>query len=214
MKWQLVGSQQLSEHLPAVSAQIGTVFVMPSTDVHQASQAAQLMSSRAGAADALLLCVVDDLQEGFIDIANRVFKATSSTYFGYVAQDAYPGRQWLTSGLQTLAQKNKGLLGFNDGKWGGALAAFGLGRRSWLSQNYEGDIFYPGYTQHYADTELTVLAMGNAQYCYNPQAVLVEVDWDKDLKPVNPLDKFLFSQRKAGWLRTQVTEPACLEIFQ
>jgi len=214
VKWQLVGSQQLSTHLPAASLQVGTVFVMPSTNVHQASQAAQLMSSRAGVDDALLLCVIDDLQEGFIDIANRVFKATSSTYFGYVAQDAYPGRQWLTTGLQTLGQKNKGLLGFNDGKWGGALAAFGLGRRAWLSQNYEGDIFYPGYTQHYADTELTVLAMGNAQYCYNPQAVLVEVDWRKDSKSVNPLDQFLFSQRKAGWLRTHVNEPTCLEIFQ
>jgi hypothetical protein len=214
MKWQLMPSAQLAQPLPAEWAQAGTVIVMPSTDIDQACQSAQLMCSRAGVSDALLLVVLDDARQGFIDISNQVFAATTSNWFGYVAQDAFAGRQWLATGVQTLTLEDKGLLAFNDGKWGGALAAFGLGRRSWLSQNYNGQIFYPGYTQHYADTELTVLAMGNTQYCYSPQAVLVEVDWGKDAKPVNALDKILFAQRKTSWLKAQVNNTACLEIFK
>jgi hypothetical protein len=214
MRWHLLPAAQLAQPLPAEWAQAGTIIVMPSTDADQARQAAQLMCSRAGVSDALLLVVLDDARQGFIDIANQVFAATTSTWFGYVAQDAFAGRQWLATGLQTLTLKDKGLLAFNDGKWGGALAAFGLGRRTWLSQNYDGQLFYPGYTQHYADTELTVLAIGNAQYCYNPQAVLVEVDWGKDTKPVNALDKILFAQRKTGWLKARVKDAACLEIFK
>jgi hypothetical protein len=214
MRWHLLPAAQLAQPLPAEWAQAGTIIVMPSTDADQARQAVQLMCSRAGVSDALLLVVLDDARQGFIDIANQVFAATTSTWFGYVAQDAFAGRQWLATGLQTLTLKDKGLLAFNDGKWGGALAAFGLGRRTWLSQNYDGQLFYPGYTQHYADTELTVLAIGNAQYCYNPQAVLVEVDWGKDTKPVNALDKILFAQRKTGWLKARVKDAACLEIFK
>ena len=214
MKWELLPAAQLAQPLPAEWARSHTVIVMPSTDADQARQAAQLMCSRAGVVDALLLVVLDAARKGFIHIANQVFAATSSTWFGYVAQDAFAGRQWLATGVQTLTLKDKGLLAFNDGKWGGALAAFGLGRRSWFNQNYEGQLFHPGYTQHYADTELTVLAMGNGQYCYSPQAVLVEVDWDKDAKPVNALDKTLFVQRKTGWLKTRVKDAACLELFK
>ena len=214
MKWQLLPAAQLAQPPPAEWAHRSTIIVMPCTDADQARQAAQLMCSRAGVADALLLVVLDDARQGFIHIANQVFNATTSTWFGYVAQDAFAGRQWLSTGVQTLMQKDKGLLAFNDGKWGGALAAFGLGRRTWLSQNYDGQLFYPGYTQHYADTELTVIAIGNAQYCYNPQAVLVEVDWGKDTKSVNALDKVLFSQRKTGWLKTRIKDATCLEIFK
>ena len=214
MKWQLLPAEQLAQPLPAEWAHSGTVIVMPSTDAAQARQAAQLMCSRSGVSDALLLVVLDEARQGFIHIANQVFAATTGTWFGYVAQDAFAGRQWLANGLQTLTLKETSLLAFNDGKWGGALAAFGLGRRSWLSQNYDGQSFYPGYTQHYADTELTVLAMGNHQYSYNPQAVLVEVDWTKDAKPVNALDKALFAQRKTGSLKRLVKDTACLEIFK
>lgn len=214
MKWELLPAAQLAQPLPAEWARSHTIIVMPSTDADQARQAAQLMCSRAGVADALLLVVLDAARKGFIHIANQVFAATSSTWFGYVAQDAFAGRQWLATGVQTLTLKDKGLLAFNDGKWGGALAAFGLGRRTWLNQNYEGQLFHPGYTQHYADTELTVLAMGNGQYCYSPQAVLVEVDWGKDAKPVNAHDKTLFAQRKTGWLKTRVKDAACLELFK
>lgn len=214
MNWLLLHSAQMAAELPVACQGARTVFIMPCTDVAQASQAAQLMCSRAGVADAVLVAVLDTSCEGFVAIANRAFRLTDSSYFGYVAQDAFAGRQWLRFALQTLEQQGKGLLGFNDGKWGGLLAAFGLGRRDWLARNYGGSLFFDGYAQHYADTELTVLALGNMQYCYNSQAVLVELDWEKDKKPVNPSDKILFANRKSDWLWKHVSQAGCLEIFK
>jgi hypothetical protein len=58
-----------------------------------------------------------------------------------------------------------------------------------------------------------MLAIGNAQYGYNPNAVLVEVDWGKDAKAVQPFDRLLYAQRKLGWIKEHVTHPACLELF-
>ncbi len=190
------------------------VLVMPSTDLPQATRAATLMVQRAGVQDAVLLIVQDPEGQGFVRVANQCFEATQSDYFGYVAQDAFAGRRWLQRAHHLLQTNGKGLLGFNDGKWAGRLASFGLGRRSWLTANYpQGLLFCPDYSQHYADTELTALAMGNDQYCYDPNAVLMEVDWDKDSKAVNPADKTLFAHRKANWMHQRVQRPQFLEIF-
>lgn len=190
------------------------VIVMPATDLRAAQRAAILMVQRAQYTDALLLIVHDTQQQGFVHMANQCFQATQSRYFGYVAQDAFAGRRWLQRAHKTLESTGKAMLGFNDGKWAGQLASFGLGRRSWLSANYEGQqLFHPQYRRHYADTELTVLAMGNDQYCYDPNAVLIEVDWDKDQKSVHPADKHLFAQRKHSELPDRVQRPQILEKF-
>jgi hypothetical protein len=209
-----VSSPDLLEQLTTAQRSAGVVLVMPCTDLAQGTRAANLMVSRAGLADAVLLVVHDPQRLGFVHVANTCFSVTQSEYFGYVAQDAFAGRRWLQRAHQLLQSSGKGLLGFNDGKWAGRLASFGLGRRSWLQANYpEGQLFCPQYSQHYADTELTVLAMGNDQYCYDPNAVLMEVDWDKDGKAVNPSDKTLFARRKAAWMPTRVQRPQFLEIF-
>ncbi|AGX88391.1 hypothetical protein [Candidatus Symbiobacter mobilis] len=219
MRWNVLHSRELADAhnaLPDSTRQAGAILVMPSTDEAMALRAAKQMSGRAGVEDALVLVVLDDEREGFIELANRAYRATCSTFFGYTAQDAFAGRRWLALAQQALTQRNKGFFGFNDGKWAGLLASFGLGRRVWLDQHYDGDLFFPGYTQHYADTELTMLAMGNGQYCHDPHAVLIEVDWDKETRPrpVNPFDKLLYAQRKTGWLRAHVAQPDCLELFQ
>lgn len=205
-------SEQL-DHIPPALAQAEVVLVMPCTDSAQARQAGRLMVGRAGVENAALLLVQDVHQAGFVALANRCFAATQSRYFGYVAQDAFAGRLWLKLALDALQKHDKALFGFNDGKWGGLLASFGLGRRDWLQANYGGPLFDPGYHQHYADTELTVLAMGNHQYCRDPQAVLVEVDWEKDHTPANPLDKKRFAERKQSWLPQHISHTASLEIF-
>jgi hypothetical protein len=190
------------------------ILVMPATDLQAAKQAAVLMVQRANHTNALLLIVEDSHQQGFVSLANQCFAATQSRYFGYVAQDAFAGRKWLQRAHKTLETSGKGLLGFNDGKWAGMLASFGLCRRSWLLANYDnGTLFHPQYQQHYADTELTVLAMGNDQYCYDPNAVLVEVDWQKDQKSVNPEDKALFAHRKRTALPGSLQRPQILEKF-
>lgn len=214
MNWQLIHSRQWRQAAQTGPLSAHTILVMPCTDEMQACQTAKLMASRSGVSDALLLAVVDEDREGFIATANHAFANTQSTYFGYVAQDAYPGRQWLDKALKTLDKSQKSLLGFNDGKWNGLLAAFGLGRRAWLQANYNGPLFHADYQRHYADVELTVLALDQAQYCHEPHAVLIEVDWEKDTKKVSPQDKQLFAQRKTGWLKQHIKNSACLEIFQ
>lgn len=209
-----INNPDLLEQLTPAQRSASIVVVMPCTDMEQARRAATLMVNRAGVQDALLLLVQDPHGVGFVHVANACFSVTESDYFGYVAQDAFAGRRWLQRAHQLLHSTGKGLLGFNDGKWAGRLASFGLGRRSWLQANYpEGQLFCPQYNQHYADTELTVLAMGNDQYCYDPNAVLMEIDWDKDSKAVNPTDKTLFAQRKTAWMSAHIQRPQFLEIF-
>ena len=163
--------------------------------------------------DAYLALVHDHQRLGFIEIANRCFQASHSRLFGYLAQDAFGGRRWLRLAVDALDADQKGLLGFNDGKWQGMLAAFGLGRRTWLEANYGGPLFHPDYTSHYADTELTLLAMAQKQYAHHAHAVLIELDWEKDGKGVNRLDKALFASRKTGWLAERIDNPALLNLF-
>lgn len=202
------------DQLPQALRDAETILVMPSTDMAAARQAARLMVQRSRHDAGLLLLAYDLHSEGFVAVANRCFKATRSRYFGYVAQDAFAGRKWLQKALKTLESSQKGLLGFNDGKWSGMLASFGLGRRDWLSRNYPGgELFCPEYRRHYADTEITALAMGNQEYCYDPNAVLIEVDWTKDSRPVNADDKALFAQRKQQWLPSRLQHTQILEMF-
>lgn len=172
-----------------------TIFIMPFTDPAQAKKSSALLAARSGA-PGTLLCVYDQNLEGFIAIANRVFEKTQSTWFGFTAQDAFAGRNWLSIALRALNQKSSVLLGFNDGKWSGELAAFGLAQRAWASQNYDGNLFFPEYQQHYADVELTLLARSCDRYVYDPTSVMVEVDWAKDSKPINLYDQQKFQARK------------------
>ena len=80
------------------------LFVMPCTDMPMARRAAAQMAQRAGAPGHLLL--LEDLHGwGFIRIVNHVFKATQGRHFGYVAQDAFAGRQWLSLALEALDRR-------------------------------------------------------------------------------------------------------------
>lgn len=192
--------------------QAEVLMVMPCTDVPMARRAATLMAQRAGAAGQVLL--VEDLHGwGFIRIVNHVFKTTLGRYFGYVAQDAFAGRQWLALALEALARPGKSLFAFNDGKWHGAFAGFGLAERQWASQNYPGgDFFHPGYTRHYADVELSLLAMSQGHYIHDPRSVLVEVDWAKDSAAVDPQDRAQYRRRVAAGFEGRVTKPELLNL--
>jgi hypothetical protein len=170
-----------------------------------------LMASRANA-PGLVLAIHDAKEEGFISLVNLAFTKSQSAYFAYVAQDAFAGRSWLEYGLSALG-KDKGLLGFNDGKWAGALAGFGLARRSWAEKNYGGLFFHPRYQRHYADAELTLLALQEGKYAYDANSVLLEVDWDKDGSAVNDADRALFLERKEHGFDGRVADPRLLNLI-
>jgi hypothetical protein len=188
------------------------LIFMPFIHPPIAKRTAETLARRAGV-NATLVCIFDLKREGFVSIINQAFRSSTSPYVGYLAEDAFPGRDWLKMGLDTLSNQKARLLGFNDGKWQGALAAFGLVERAWAEKNYAGDLFYPQYHQHYADTELTLLAKSDEAYAYNPHSLLLEVDWDKDEKPTNALDKALFQKRTKTGFDQRVNDPHLLEMF-
>lgn len=185
---------------------------MPFIDAAQARKAAALMAGRAGA-EGLILAVHDDRHEGFIAVANRVFMNSDSPYFGYVAQDAFPGRHWLRCAMALFDRPGIRLVAFNDGKWFGTLAAYGLACRAWASANYGGPLFYPGYRRHYADAELSVIASQAGALGYSPHSILVELDWEKDNKQVDAADRKLFLARSGGRFDERVSSARLLHRF-
>ena len=197
---------------PHIDAGPVPLVVMPFVDPALARRAATQLAARAGA-DGLLLAVYDDSRAGFVAVANRLFRASASASFAYVAQDAFAGRDWLARAQAALAKEDGGLLAFNDGKWRGALAAFGLAARGWAAANYGGDLFHPGYRSHYADAELTLLALAAGKHRYDPESLLVEVDWEKETKGVDPDDRTLFKARAGAGFDGRVRDPKLLSLF-
>lgn len=157
-----------------------SVVIMPSTRVTLARRAADVMVARTQSSG-LLVIAEDDLRIGFIATANMVYAKTASRYAAYVAQDAFAGYYWLETGIRTLKESGSGLLAFNDGRFFGRLAAFGLVDRQWAAGLYGRFLFYPRYKRHYADTELSDVALLTGKMAYNPHAMMVEIDYGKHL---------------------------------
>lgn len=191
------------------------VFVMPFIDQDQATKATKILSQRANFSNAVLVAIYDSNRDGFINAANQVYRLTESELFGYLASDAFPCRKWLEYSVSAFERNDIGLLGYNDGKWLGSLAAFGLAKRDWLADYYTNGVFHPGYHSHFADTELSVLAHATKKFGYNPNIVVMEVDYDKDSKPVNHRDQVLFKERM-GHIATSRpwADPAAFNRFQ
>jgi hypothetical protein len=197
---------------PRLDAGAAPLVVMPFTDAALAQRAAAQLARRAGC-DGLLLAVHDAARAGFVAVVNRVFRASASASLAYVAQDAFAGRDWLARGVAALARDAGGLLAFNDGKWRGALAAFGLADRGWAAANYGGDLFHPGYRSHFADAELSVLALAAGRHRYDPESLLVEVDWDKEAKAVDAGDRAAYRARAAAGFDGRVRDARLLSLF-
>lgn len=172
----------------------GIVVIMPCTDVSLAKKKAELLHKRAGI-KCSIITVNDTSQMGFIDVVNSTASRLKVKYIVYLAQDAFPGIDWLKIAYQTLEERGKGLLAFNDGKWKGRIASFGMVRMNWVENFYDGNVFYPGYKAHKADNELTLIARLQNQFEYNPNSVLVEIDSEKTFAENVPEDKDLFRQR-------------------
>ncbi|WP_035244631.1 glycosyltransferase [Desulfonatronovibrio hydrogenovorans] len=172
----------------------GVAVIMPCIDTQQGLKTADILQRRAGMPCKIIIAN-DTLRLGFIKTANEVFKRLKAKYVVYLAQDAFPGRDWLVLAYQTLEKTGKGLLAFNDGKWKGRIASFGMVRVQWVHSLYGGDLFYNEYKSHGADNELTVIARATNEHVYNPHCSLIEVDYDKDRGGSNPKDRKIFENR-------------------
>jgi len=89
----------------------------------------------------------------------------------------------------------------------------GYAGRHWLARGISGDFFCSAYRRHYADAELSILAMSERRYCYDPNCVILEVDWDKDRSPVDAHDKALYRVKASGGLDGRVADPALRSLF-
>lgn len=174
----------------------GVAVIMPCIDTQQGLKTADILQRRAGM-PCKIVVANDTLRQGFIKTANEVFKRLDVKYVVYLAQDAFPGRDWLILAYQTLEKTGKSLLAFNDGKWMGKYATFGMVRSEWVKGLYGNNIFYHEYFTHSADIELSAIAKKTNNYIYNPDSTLIEVDYKKDLNQVgNPQDKSIFIKRR------------------
>ncbi|GHA84435.1 hypothetical protein GCM10007159_01880 [Modicisalibacter luteus] len=200
-----VPNQHISEYavmvdvrdLPSFILQDPTdiVVLMPTIDTEKGLATARILKKRAGT-DCNIILLHDTVRQGFIKTINDAFKYIETKYIVYLAEDAFPGRNWLRYAYQTLEKSGKGLLAFNDGKWNGLIASFGMVRRDWIIKLYNGSLFYSGYQSHAADDELTILARANGEHIYSPEATLIEVDPEKDfVGKANRQDRLLLQER-------------------
>jgi glycosyltransferase involved in cell wall biosynthesis len=153
----------------------GVAVVMPSIDVAKALDTARLLVKRAGMATRIFV-VEDTLRQGFIKTLNQAAARLDVRYVVYLAEDAFPGVDWLKLAYDQLEETGKGLLAFNCGKWRGRVAAFGMVRKVWVKSLYGGPVLFSSYKAHRADNELTAIARAVDQFVYCPDAVLVELD--------------------------------------
>ena len=198
--------------------------IMPCIDREAGIRAAKLLQSRAGV-EADFVVVIDSRRKGFIRTLNVAARRTEADYVVYLAEDAFPGEDWLATASSALRDSGSKLLAFNCGKWHGRVAAFGMVDKSWAYSLYGDQILFEGYKSHRADNELTVIARAMNVYTYCRTAVLVENDFKKDFHRAEndaanftEIDKNLFKRRYKkgfdGLVGQDVLSPLYAEYFE
>lgn len=207
-----VGYDDWLRNLQAPKPTKSVTVIIPTIHTELAKKTAKILTSRAGYPHKML--VMEDTDKiGYVGLCNIAIKDYPADYYVYLTDDIFPSRFWLKDAMNLIEEKQCGLLGFNDGKWQGAIATCGLVKHEWMVKNYEGNMFFPEYFGHYNDTELTLFAMNDKTYCYNPNISLIEVDYDKDTKKVHLQDKELFAKRKTTKFEGRVTDDKLLTLF-
>lgn len=133
----VVNSHQLEAE--AMEYHDEVVIVMPCTDVPKGLRCSRLLQQRAGMPCTILI-VHDTYRQGFVAMLNAAARKISARYIVYLAQDAYPGRDWLFCAYRNLEESGNNLLAFNDGKWMGWIASFGMLRSTWVRNIYGGNL--------------------------------------------------------------------------
>lgn len=84
------------------------------------------------------------------------------------------------------------------GKWFGKNATAGMIHKSLIPEMYGEPLFYPSYDHHGADPDLTEKATLMKEYVYCPEAIFMEVDYNKDFRTTSyPVDMQLYHKRKS-----------------
>ncbi len=205
------------EALVKLAMSMKVVVIMPSIKMDMANTAAEIMKIRAGM-PVTIEVVEDKKKEGFVKICNRVSKdylKKGYNLFAYTAQDAYVSKGWLLAGVMAQIEQMAGLIAFNDGKWWGQLAQFGMMTDDFIKHYGDGNMLPPHYFGNYTDVELTLIAKQNNQFAFAQDAIMMEIDPEKDKgnKKVNADDKRIFNERKLTMFDGKVTDPILVRMF-
>lgn len=193
----VVESNSLSEFKEVEGLTGETIVIMPSIDIAKARQAAKILIERAGLGNFHLVIALDERRIGFIAAINKICMLTNFKYLIYLAEDVFPGRFWFKFAHDLMEKSEKGLLAFNDGKWFGQYAAFGMVRISWVRKIYGNKVFFPEYHSNFADIELSKIASEEGQLIYSPNILLIEVDFGKGQAwESNKRDQALYQDRQ------------------
>ena len=148
-------------------------------------------------------CTVEIIKDvdrkGWVWMHNEQSKREDYDIYVFSCADVWPGRRYLLRAYNTLKEKGVGMVGFNDGKWDGKNATVGMITKEYLRSNYEGGSwFYPGYKRHGADPDLAELSMIKNEFAYDPEALLIEIDIQKELgnRKYDESDTKLFMKRR------------------
>ncbi|WP_163649443.1 glycosyltransferase [Modicisalibacter sp. 'Wilcox'] len=190
----------------------GVAVVMPCIDKELGLNTAKALVNRAGMPLKVIIAY-DSKRQGFIKTLNEISLRCEVRYIVYLAQDAYPGMHWLIRAYNELEKNGNGLLAFNDGKWNGRIASFGMVRKAWAYSIYDQCILCPSYNSHCADDEITIIARCLNSLSYDPEIVLMEVDYQKGLKGGgNKHDRETLYKRASTYFNSIVEEKNLLPI--
>lgn len=203
-----------------------TLVIIPSINEEPNKKLMDLLWTRAGLPETRLnvLHVHDKDRDGYHATVNRAYLENPGyDYYVYVADDVFPGRNWLLQGLKAMHAKNAGLCIPNDGKWNGEIATFGIVSRPFIENfghtaKIDGEYvvvpFNQDYKTNYGDMELTVIAKSLNRAVYEPSCVLTEVDFDKENKKGHGDDKLLFERRRRRGFDERVFDQGLLDRYR
>ena len=178
------------------------VIVVPyvSQDGMGVPKLAKLLKKRAGVP--VEIYTVNGEELGWIGTHNKMAKELDFDWYIYCPSDYFPGRDFVKKALEVASSTKKKLIGLNDGKWHGSNATAGMVSKDLIPMLYRGTLFYPGYKHHGSDPDITEKAMLLNEYAYAPEALLVEIDYEKDFisskDRLNQADVRLFMKRRAN----------------
>lgn len=201
------------------------LVVIPSKNKTPDKKLESILYGRSGISPdrVFVLHAYDKNLDGYHATFNRAYLDNPGyDYYVYLADDVFPGRNWLRQGLKAMKAKNAGLCIPNDGKWNGELATFGIisqpfienfGHVAKIDGKYVTVPFNQDYKANFGDMELTVIAKAMGKAVYEPSCVLTEVDFDKDTKKGHPDDRLLFERRLRTGFEGRVRDVPLLESY-
>jgi len=161
-----------------------------------ATKAARVCFIRAGM-PCKVFTIEDSERKGWVNAQNWAFNNLDFDFYIYSCDDYFPCKDYLKSAYEAYLGTKKCVIVFNDGKWAGKLATIALVKKDFVKEKLpDGNLFYKGYKQNFADPEFTDHAINHNEMAYLSDIPFMEVEYGKDEKSHNnEEDRELYKSR-------------------